>query len=437
MKVIIELNKIDINDLFDLAICRKNRMDFYSDLRIVFQDMVEEMLKEQGVECSKSKSSLTSYTPKGNIFKFEQIDSLKGFDNDLDYDFCLRYGFDNYSIAGINYQNGPYDEIPSLSTFKYIKNFSIGNLLIPLVSKGLDIRISTSEHIKVVGFVNDSAATKRKPYIAFVGITFNSESLNSTFNKYLNNDDFILDEIKFKNVSYPILFICRKTGKIFTCECFKNYVNWDKDLISRIPYFPLEDKPDLKKQINSIEYLKNICHLCTGTTPNFIYGSIMYHSNFLVRYMPYYYLMNRKLDRDTFGVAKVDRNKTENELREMFGHFKIGERWFNETFLYNLIKDMFSDKEIAFHYRGKEMEGLEIDIWIPELKIGFEYQGVQHYQSVKHWGGELSLKKQQENDKRKKELSKINGYNLIEINFHENISKETIYNKLKGINFQY
>jgi hypothetical protein len=167
--MILDIDKIGINDLFDLAINRKNRIDFYTDLRIVFQEKIEELLNNQGIECSKLSSALTSYTTKGVISKFSPINSRKGFDNELDFEFCLRYGFDNYSISGINYQNGIYDQIPSLLTFKINENFSIGNILIPLQSKGLSIQLKPSKNIKVVGFVNDSNLAKRKPYIAFIG----------------------------------------------------------------------------------------------------------------------------------------------------------------------------------------------------------------------------------------------------------------------------
>ena len=427
----IDLNEINVIDLFESALNKKNRLDFYTDLRNVFKEKIEKLLTENGIVCTNINISSTTSVKDGKIKKYDAIKSDKEYDSNVDFDFCIRYGFDRYSLIGINYQNGAYSEMPSLLAFNKVEYFSIGNIIIPIQTKSIDIDIIPSVDIKFVGFVNDSEKSKRKPYVSLVGITFNRKSLNQLFEKYLTSTNYKLDEIKFKDVWFPILFICRKTGNLFSCSCFKGHVDWNKDLISRIQYFAFDYNPDLKKLIDSIRYLDKICHICTRTTPDYIYGSTNYHSTFLVRYMPYYYLINRRNGLYSYVIEKEDKDKAENELRKIFGHFKIGEKWVNETLLFNIVKEIFFDKKVIFHYRGKEMEGLEIDIWIPDIKIGFEYQGEQHYKPVKHWGGEESLKKQQQNDKKKKELCKLNSYRLIEFKHSDTISKEAIYESLK------
>ncbi|KAB2190938.1 hypothetical protein F9B44_17815, partial [Staphylococcus epidermidis] len=80
--------------------------------------------------------------------------------------------------------------------------------------------------------------------------------------------------------------------------------------------------------------------------------------------------------------------------------------------------------------RPNFLEGLEIDIYVPELKIGFEYNGVQHYKPVEHWGGEESLKKQQVRDKRKRQLCDQNDVKLIIIKYDEQLSKDLILSKI-------
>ncbi|NMQ18390.1 hypothetical protein E4P82_03755 [Candidatus Competibacter phosphatis] len=60
-----------------------------------------------------------------------------------------------------------------------------------------------------------------------------------------------------------------------------------------------------------------------------------------------------------------------------------------------IVQVLFPSLEVVHHYRGKELEGLEIDVWIPKLKIGIEYQGIQHFNVIKHWGGEDGLRKTQ------------------------------------------
>jgi very-short-patch-repair endonuclease len=94
---------------------------------------------------------------------------------------------------------------------------------------------------------------------------------------------------------------------------------------------------------------------------------------------------------------------------------------------------LFPSIEIIHHYRGRELEGLEIDIWIPSLKVGIEYQGVQHFTAIQHWGGADALKKRIQNDERKKQICKSLGYKLIEFKYDENLSEEKLRNKINAV----
>lgn len=71
-----------------------------------------------------------------------------------------------------------------------------------------------------------------------------------------------------------------------------------------------------------------------------------------------------------------------------------------------------------------------MDIYIPDLQLGFEYQGIQHFKSVKHWGGEKQLAKQKEHDERKLRLCREIGVNLICINYDEPLNMEYIRAKI-------
>ena len=70
-------------------------------------------------------------------------------------------------------------------------------------------------------------------------------------------------------------------------------------------------------------------------------------------------------------------------------------------------------------------------IYIHDIKLGIEYQGIQHFESVKHWGGEKSLRKVQERDINKLNLCQKNKVNLIYYNYDEDITEQLIYKKLK------
>ena len=98
--------------------------------------------------------------------------------------------------------------------------------------------------------------------------------------------------------------------------------------------------------------------------------------------------------------------------------------------MFRIVEDIFENYECERHCRPNFLEGLEIDIYIPELKLGFEYNGIQHYKPVEHWGGEESLKKQQARDKRKQQLCDQNDVKLIIIKYDEQLSKDLILSKI-------
>ena len=56
-------------------------------------------------------------------------------------------------------------------------------------------------------------------------------------------------------------------------------------------------------------------------------------------------------------------------------------------------------QKIIRGYRNYKILGRkEIDIYFPQLKIGVEYQGQQHFRSVDIFGGEETLQKQLKRD---------------------------------------
>ena len=71
----------------------------------------------------------------------------------------------------------------------------------------------------------------------------------------------------------------------------------------------------------------------------------------------------------------------------------------NETKLFEVLQKAFPMQKIIRGYRNYKILGRkEIDIYFPQLKIGIEYQGQQHFRSVDIFGGEETLQKQLKRD---------------------------------------
>ncbi len=106
---------------------------------------------------------------------------------------------------------------------------------------------------------------------------------------------------------------------------------------------------------------------------------------------------------------------------------KVNYRSFGECAMLILLRKNFPELIFKPNDR-KELEGFEIDIYIPELKIGIEYNGPHHFKPVY---GEEMLIKTQDRDKEKRKIAKLKGIKIVDINALESISPTT---KRKTIN---
>ena len=106
-------------------------------------------------------------------------------------------------------------------------------------------------------------------------------------------------------------------------------------------------------------------------------------------------------------------NDLRNYIREEIGLPKIGEGWVSETALYYKVKDWFQREKVVHHWRPRFLGRQHIDIGLPEVKIGIEYHGTQHFEPVDFFGGQKSFEAQQERDKRKASLCDAHSVNLL------------------------
>lgn len=232
--------------------------------------------------------------------------------------------------------------------------------------------------------------------------------------------------------------------------------------------------------INNLVFKENICHECNNQVPSVNYcdkengGSFKQNFGWYLRKQFYVYgvnpidykILENVCSDEVFSFLDIGKNEfikkynhikgidmikimadyghifhietrkignfIENEVRIKFGAKKIGNAWTNETLLYQLISEMFPNKEIHRHYRPDFLDFLEIDIYIPTLRVGIEYQGKQHFEPIEHFGGQTSFIKLIERDKKKKELCKNNNIELIYFLHNEKINKEKVEEKLKA-----
>lgn len=113
--------------------------------------------------------------------------------------------------------------------------------------------------------------------------------------------------------------------------------------------------------------------------------------------------------------------------------YYIGEKeqcWENEKQMIKIIRELYPKHEVKTHDRTT-LDGLEIDCYIPELKLGFEYNGKQHYEHVKIFHKTIEdFKKQKERDIEKMKRAKNKGIKIITIRYDEAVIKDVLSKKL-------
>ena len=315
------------------------------------------------------------------------------------------------------------------------------------------------------------------PYVMYPGggafFTFR-ESRDSTDVLCSCSEIAVLSYLRFKIKDSPVMHIDP------TREYILNSYDFPYEFIVNL----MKNKvPDSPKVFNYISFEGDLCHECNEVTPEYSYCTPMYGSIFKQKHGWYINkqayewgvdphsfriirdiappqilkhvemdphdtintideLRNRGLNRynlwDEYSKITKAFNKQnrkvlkviENKVRQKFNHKKVGEGWDSETMLYNMVKQLFPKYSIHFHYRPAFLKGLELDVYIDELRLGIEYQGIQHYQPIKHWGGTDSLKKTEERDRKKRELCKLNNVKLIEIRYDEELELEAVQRKI-------
>lgn len=113
--------------------------------------------------------------------------------------------------------------------------------------------------------------------------------------------------------------------------------------------------------------------------------------------------------------------EAENQVRATHGIGKVGEAWVSETELLYRVKRLFAELEVIAHGRPHWLGRQHLDIWVPALRVGIEYQGIQHFEPVKRFGGELAHDKTRARDNRKRKLCLDHGVRLIEIKYDQSI----------------
>lgn len=226
---------------------------------------------------------------------------------------------------------------------------------------------------------------------------------------WLRNPDYIKNYLKIHNKKPEV----RERNSI-------NYKIWKKNNPLKLE----EIEKRFKKK--NLDYMKN-------------YHAI--NSKKIKKRHKKWYEKNRAKLLKKQSLNYLKKRDKENKRRKKLGLPLVGEGFTNEMELLVYVHNLFQDYNILTHHRktlnGWGRNGLELDIYIPKLKLAFEYMGEQHYNErsyymLTNWkGGDEDFEYQQYKDRCKKTMCKLKGITLIRIKYNEKLSEQLVLSKMK------
>lgn len=360
------------------------RLDYFYDIRRCFFYEIGKQLLQNGLSWQPYETR-KSYEYKKRYSDLLYSDQRR---------FCAGYGHDFYSMDAINYRDGEARFTPALSSIPKLS--SIGNILWVIGHEYDDVEFVFPPNIKVVDSYCHLSKKARKPYVVFLGISLDSHEIQEYTQRKQNVinqlplaqrlSDFALRE-HMERQPYSKNFIDRYSGEVHVCDH---------------------------------RFRMGFCHECTGYVPKF--GNTSSFKNLYVAYI------TRLLESPYLRTEIYPTNEA--LLRERLGYPEKGKA-IREVILLRIVKEIFAPHAVRHRHYLPELQGLEADIWIPAARLIIEYQGEQHYQPLRHLGGEEGLRKRQQNDERKRALCRGSNIDLLEIHHSDSIDYLDVYELLR------
>lgn len=328
----------------------------------------------------------------------------------LDRSFCWRYGFDDYSAHALQYLDD-WRNRPSLAGFLAEAEFIVGNFLFRS-AEPVEIGFETDDVLRWVSVVR--FPERKRPYFGFLGLVVRPDRLR--LDALGAHDCAPEDHDALESRYYWQVYCCRRCGALHVCSCSH----------------PAKDPDGMyaraRGEIGDITLLAGLCLGCTEIGPPLRPFTFNGDSLFMNYYRPHAGLLGDVAVMRNIGWDVEGR---EAALRELFGFPPIGDTGIGEELLYRCAAGIFGAEHVQRRYRGREWEGLELDIWVPSVGLGIEYQGVQHFRRVALWHGEKGFARTQANDARKRALCAQLGYKLVHHHHDEPISRVGLLQRLR------
>ncbi len=99
--------------------------------------------------------------------------------------------------------------------------------------------------------------------------------------------------------------------------------------------------------------------------------------------------------------------------------------------LLKIVQELYPYQRVELEHNVAERGALFLDIFLPRLKIAFEFDGEQHFQYIEHFHGSRDgFVRAKKRDVEKDELCKTRGITLVRVAYNEEMTKTLIHDKI-------
>jgi len=99
--------------------------------------------------------------------------------------------------------------------------------------------------------------------------------------------------------------------------------------------------------------------------------------------------------------------------------------WVTENQLYQILRRLLRGMEVVQHARPAWLEPQHLDVYVPLAGVAVEYMGRQHFEPLDFFGGQTAFEMLVERDRKKAELCRDHGVELIRVRFDEDVGIKT------------
>lgn len=117
------------------------------------------------------------------------------------------------------------------------------------------------------------------------------------------------------------------------------------------------------------------------------------------------------------GCPKCNQSRGELQIEMYFKKYKI-------NFIQQYVFSECKNKRV-----------LPFDFYLPDYNVCVEYDGIQHFEPIELFGGDVAFKQRKHNDSIKTNYCKLNGINLLRIRYDQDVDEElnNFFNNIKSI----